>query len=76
MEFGPQVHELSPTIRHLVKEGKVRVVGGVYDVASGTVKWLGDAAEFTAGSASSSGDDRSQAAPGVRIRRPLLPGRR
>ena len=30
----------SPLIRTLVLEGKLRVVGAVYDIASGTVQWL------------------------------------
>ncbi len=37
------VHDLfmvSPSTRDLVKSGKVRVVGAIYDVATGKVKWL------------------------------------
>ncbi len=30
----------SPSSRNLVKEGKAKVVGAIYDVASGKVKWL------------------------------------
>ncbi|UZP68022.1 carbonic anhydrase [Desulfovibrio mangrovi] len=37
------VHDLfmvSPSTRELVKSGKVQVVGAIYDVATGRVKWL------------------------------------
>ena len=30
----------SPAVRHLVKSGKVKVVGAVYDVGTGKVNWL------------------------------------
>ena len=30
----------SPAVRNLVKEGKVKVVGAIYDVGTGKVKWL------------------------------------
>ncbi|MDP3150004.1 MAG: carbonic anhydrase [Ignavibacteria bacterium] len=30
----------SPAVRNIVKEGKVKVVGAIYDVATGKVKWL------------------------------------
>jgi len=30
----------SPSVRNMVKEGKTRVVGAIYDVATGKVKWL------------------------------------
>lgn len=33
----------SPASRDLVKSGKVKVVGAIYDVATGEVKWLADA---------------------------------
>lgn len=32
----------SPILRGLTKEGKLKVVGAVYDVASGQVKWFGE----------------------------------
>jgi carbonic anhydrase len=41
-----KIYELSPAIRHLAKEGRVKVVGGVYDLGSGSVRWLGDAPDF------------------------------
>jgi carbonic anhydrase len=31
----------SPLIRHMVQEGKVKVVAAVYDIETGQVKWLG-----------------------------------
>jgi len=30
----------SPAVRNIVKEGKAKVVGAIYDVATGKVKWL------------------------------------
>ncbi|HIJ89440.1 MAG: carbonic anhydrase [Desulfobulbaceae bacterium] len=33
----------SPATRELVKSGKVKVVGAIYDVGTGTVKWLPEA---------------------------------
>lgn len=30
----------SPSVRNMVKEGKTRVVGAIYDVGTGKVKWL------------------------------------
>lgn len=33
----------SPAVRELVQAGKVKVVGAIYDVGSGMVKWLPDA---------------------------------
>jgi len=33
----------SPTSRHLVKAGKVKVVGAIYDVSNGTINWLPEA---------------------------------
>lgn len=30
----------SPAVRHMVKEGKANVVGAIYDVGTGKVKWL------------------------------------
>ncbi|HEX8875705.1 MAG TPA: methyl-accepting chemotaxis protein [Phycisphaerales bacterium] len=32
----------SEELRHLVHEGKLQIVGGVYDIADGKVKWLGE----------------------------------
>jgi carbonic anhydrase len=32
----------SPAMREMVKAGKVKVVGAVYDIESGKVKWLGE----------------------------------
>jgi carbonic anhydrase len=32
---------MSPTARKRVKEGKVKVVGALYDVGTGKVEWLG-----------------------------------
>ena len=32
----------SEELRHLVHEGKMQIVGGVYDIADGKVKWLGE----------------------------------
>lgn len=32
----------SEELRHLVQEGKMQIVGGVYDIADGKVKWLGE----------------------------------
>lgn len=32
----------SEELRHLVQEGKLQIVGGVYDIADGKVKWLGE----------------------------------
>ena len=33
---------LSPSMRAMVKAGRVKVVGAVYDIESGRVKWLGE----------------------------------
>ncbi|MGQ0629160.1 MAG: carbonic anhydrase [Phycisphaerales bacterium] len=32
----------SPDVRHLVKDGNLKVIGGVYDIATGRVDWLGE----------------------------------
>jgi carbonic anhydrase len=37
-----ELFEQSSTIRHCVQSGKVKVVGAIYDVKSGQVKWLGE----------------------------------
>jgi carbonic anhydrase len=31
----------SPAVRNIVKEGKAKVVGAIYDVGTGKVEWLG-----------------------------------
>jgi len=36
------LYRQSPILRGLTKEGKLTVLGAVYDVASGQVKWLGE----------------------------------
>jgi carbonic anhydrase len=38
----------SEEIRDLVKEGKLRVIGAVYDIDTGSVEWLGDHPEQSA----------------------------
>ena len=30
----------SPAVRNIVKEGKAKVVGAIYDVGTGKIKWL------------------------------------
>ncbi|MGD9212150.1 MAG: hypothetical protein PVI90_15315 [Desulfobacteraceae bacterium] len=30
----------SPAVRNIVKQGKAKVVGAIYDVATGKVNWL------------------------------------
>lgn len=35
------IYRRSPEIRKRAREGKVKIVGGVYDLASGKVNWLG-----------------------------------
>lgn len=42
----------SPVIARFVREGKVKIVGGVYDLHGGNVRWLGDTALATAAPAS------------------------
>lgn len=32
----------SPAVRHIVESGKSKVVGAIYDVATGQVRWLPD----------------------------------
>lgn len=36
------LYKQSPVLRDLTKEGKFKVLGAVYDIASGQVKWLGE----------------------------------
>ena len=37
----------SPQLRHMVLHGKVKIVGAVYDIETGRVEWLDDAAPST-----------------------------
>jgi carbonic anhydrase len=70
-----RIFELSPTIRHLVKEGKLQVVVAMYDVGSGVVRWLGDA-PVAAQDTARAHDAPAPAAPPARTRRPRFSGRR
>jgi carbonic anhydrase len=57
----------SPEVRGLVKEGKLQVVGAVYDLTSGSVQWMGEHAEqarllaYTEGETTHSGGEHGAA---------------
>ncbi len=65
----------SPIVRERVKAGKLKVVGAVYDLETGTVNWLGEPVNLTdllnyTGGQSESQEPVSQAAPATNATEP------
>ena len=45
--------QLSSVVRDLAHDGKLKIVGGVYDIATGKVSWLGESSNVTTKAATS-----------------------
>jgi carbonic anhydrase len=63
-----QLFKHSPTTRHYVQSGKLKVIAAVYDVKSGRVRWLGEhpqQSKLLGGS--DKGQSRNSAIPGTHV---------